>query len=465
MRVCRCAIVVSLFIWLGTGISAFGDSPTTARPEPGDHPMTLADLERLALQHNPTLVQAAAQSSAAQGRALQAGLYPNPTIGYSGEEMGVEGSAGQQGIFVDQLIVTGGKLRYSRATYMHEVTQMNWQAVAQQYRVINGIRMRFYRALALGRLVSVRTDLLKIAQEAVTTTEEMVNVGQANRPDLLAARVEARRQRVGLQTAENRHWGAWQELIAFVGCPDLPSRRLQGDLEQAGQTYEWASTLAHLLEASPEVQVARAKAARARCALAREQVEPIPNLNVRAATQYNDETNDQQASVEVGLRLPIFDRNQGNIRAAEADVTRADAEAARVELALRRRLAEVFARYQSALNAVQEYQKHILPETRESYQLYAESFRARRAAWPQVLVAQRTYFQSAVEYVEALVELRRLEVAISGLLLVDGLEEPPGPEREGGERISADRQLEEALDRPIGRRMPDERAGNEPRMD
>jgi hypothetical protein len=95
----------------------------------------------------------------------------------------------------------------------------------------------------------------------------------------------------------------------------------------------------------------------------------------------------------------------------------------------------------------------------------AESFRARRAAWPQVLVAQRTYFQSAVEYVEALVELRRLEVAIGGLLLVDGLEEPPGPEREGGERISADRQLEEALDRPIGRRMPDERAGNEPRMD
>lgn len=73
MRVCRCAIVVSLFIWLGTGISAFGDSPTTARPEPGDHPMTLADLERLALQHNPTLVQAAAQSSAAQGRAAPGG--------------------------------------------------------------------------------------------------------------------------------------------------------------------------------------------------------------------------------------------------------------------------------------------------------------------------------------------------------------------------------------------------------
>jgi len=43
-----------------------------------------------------------------------------------------------------------------------------------------------------------------------------------------------------------------------------------------------------------------------------------------------------------------------------------------------------------------------------------------------VLVAQRTYFQISVDYVEALDEMRRAEVAILGLLLVDGLEEPPG---------------------------------------
>ncbi|MDA1230055.1 MAG: hypothetical protein O2856_04715 [Planctomycetota bacterium] len=49
----------------------------------------------------------------------------------------------------------------------------------------------------------------------------------------------------------------------------------------------------------------------------------------------------------------------------------------------------------------------------------------------QVLIAQRDDFQSRVEYVEALAELRRLEVSIRGLLLVDGLDEPPGPAGEG----------------------------------
>lgn len=167
----------------------------------------------------------------------------------------------------------------------------------------------------------------------------------------------------------------------------------------------------------------------------------------------------------MGLRLPIFDRNQGNIRAAEADVTRADAEAARVELALRRPVGRGLCPLPVGTECRSRVSEaHSAGNPRILSALCRELPRpggrpGRKCWWPSA------YFQSAVEYVEALVELRRLEVAISGLLLVDGLEEPPGPEREGGERISADRQLEEALDRPIGRRMPDERAGNEPRMD
>jgi outer membrane protein TolC len=64
----------------------------------------------LASEHNPTLLQASANIEAAQGRALQAGLYPNPTVGYAGERIGAAGTAGEmQGFFIDQTIVTAGK--------------------------------------------------------------------------------------------------------------------------------------------------------------------------------------------------------------------------------------------------------------------------------------------------------------------------------------------------------------------
>ena len=56
------------------------------------------------------------------GRAVQAGLYPNPTVGYEADRIGAAGTAGEmQGAFIDQTIVAAGKLRLSRAKYAHEV--------------------------------------------------------------------------------------------------------------------------------------------------------------------------------------------------------------------------------------------------------------------------------------------------------------------------------------------------------
>src|SRR5882672_689518 len=49
--------------------------------------LRLEDLERIALQNNPTAAQADAAIRAAEGRRAQAGLMPNPIIGYAGEEL------------------------------------------------------------------------------------------------------------------------------------------------------------------------------------------------------------------------------------------------------------------------------------------------------------------------------------------------------------------------------------------
>ena len=80
---------------------------------------------------------------------------------------------------------------------------------------------------------------------------------------------------------------------------------------------------------------------------------------------------------------------------------------------------------------VDEYRAEILPKAKEAYELLLDSFRKRRAAWPQVLVAARNYAEFNVDYLEALHDLRWAEVEIKGLLLVDGLTAPPGPSPQG----------------------------------
>ena len=105
---------------------------------------------------------------------------------------------------------------------------MEAQAQAQQFRVVNGVRVRFYQLLAMQQLLDIRAELLKVAQDIVTTAEELVNVGQANKPDVLQARIEARQERVGLENARTLYLAAWQQLAAFVGEPCLPPGPLEG---------------------------------------------------------------------------------------------------------------------------------------------------------------------------------------------------------------------------------------------
>src|SRR5437870_5769304 len=86
--------------------------PVGALPEPAQgpdgHPLTLSDLQSLALTNNPTIRQAAFAVEGARGVALQAGLYPNPSAGYQADTVGTAGGAGYQGAFIEQLIKTGG---------------------------------------------------------------------------------------------------------------------------------------------------------------------------------------------------------------------------------------------------------------------------------------------------------------------------------------------------------------------
>src|SRR5579884_1423133 len=74
------------------------------QPGPNGQPLTLADLQKMALSNSPLIRQAASDVEAAKGAVIQAGAYPNPNFGYEGDTAGTGGTAGYQGVFVEQTI-------------------------------------------------------------------------------------------------------------------------------------------------------------------------------------------------------------------------------------------------------------------------------------------------------------------------------------------------------------------------
>ena len=90
-----------------------------AKRSPDGGAYSLSDLQQIALRFNPLIRQAHQDIETMRGQALQAGLYPNPIIGSEASTAGQgdtsgNRSPGQQGGFIEQTIVTAGKLTISR---------------------------------------------------------------------------------------------------------------------------------------------------------------------------------------------------------------------------------------------------------------------------------------------------------------------------------------------------------------
>jgi cobalt-zinc-cadmium efflux system outer membrane protein len=382
---------------------------------------SLQELERRTLEKNPALAQAEAVIRAADARRVQAGLLPNPVVGYTAEDVPVDDtSEGKHGVFIAQEIPLGGKLRLSRKVLEQDLAQTRSAAEAQRLLLVSEVRRLYYRTLAAQTRVDLRERLAHLTSEAVEITKQLYNTGAADAPDQLAVENEALMRAADLSAARIELDQTWAVLRALVADPDLQPGRVSGDLAQIPE-IDRAEARDRLLQQSPELQVARARAARAEAALARAKAERIPDLEIEAgvrqprgnAPRASDE---REAFADIGFRLPIFNRNQGGIAAAEAELARAQLEEQRVRLELEGRFAEIFGRYRQAAQRAQTYREGVLDRSRLAYRQYLEQYQQMMAAYPQVLITERTLIQTEEAYVDTLAQAWDASVSLQTLL-------------------------------------------------
>jgi outer membrane protein, heavy metal efflux system len=402
------------------GIPGIRDTSATI-PSGDPARITLDELQQIALANNPTLSQAGARVRALQGKQVQVGLYPNPVIGYIGDEMGNEGTAGQQGGFLKQEIVTNGKRGLSRSTVGHEINQAEYTMQVQRWRILNDVSAGGYEVLVAQRTVELDDQLVRIGEAGMKAAENMMKAKEVSRVDLLQARVEANSAKLQLDNARNQYMAAWRKLAVIIGMPDLGPKSLEDELEQELPPLTWNESLTRLMAESPELAQARAGLERARCNLARECAERIPNVDLEGGVRYNNASRDPVATFQIGVPLQLYNRNQGNIAKAQAELSASGSEVRRVELELQARLTETYQRYTSASQQVQRYVKDILPDAKQSLEIVRIGYEQGEFGYLELLTAQRTYFRVNLAYVESLREYWINRVRIEGMLMTGGL--------------------------------------------
>lgn len=400
--------------------------PAEAVLEPIPHRGTsIAVLEQLALQNNPTVQQAAHAAEALRGKYVQVGLRPNPEVGYVGEEINDEGTLGQQGAFFSQKFITGGKLHLNRNVVGHEIAAAEFAWQAQSMRVTNDVRAAAYRVLAAQRKAELIGELVRIGAEGRKAAEDLLRAKEVSKVDVLQARVEENSARMELENAQKDYLAKWREMAVTVGMPDLETAPITDRLTSDLPELTWEQSVAQLLENSPELARAYAQIERANCDVARQCAGQVPDFDVEAAVRHNLASDETVASVRVGVPLQLFDSNQGNIHRAQAELTAAHQEARRVELELQKRLAGAFNQYAVAKTRAERYKKSILPDAGASLELLRDGYRQGEYSYLDLLTAQRTFFRVNLAYVESLRDVWISSVAIDGLLLTGGLDAAP----------------------------------------
>ncbi len=392
--------------------------------------LRLEDLERMALEANPTIGQAKALVDAAAGRAQQAGMWPNPTIGANGEHVSKVTGGGAIGGFVEQRFITAGKLGLDRKIAQQDQAVYAEHQNAQKQRLLNSVRTLYYQGLGDQLLIQVRTDLANLATRAVVVSQEMANVGQADKPDLLSAETESERIQLELVSARNARDRTWRQLAAVLNNPALKPVTLEGNLEEIPM-LDADQALESIYRDSPELRAVEVAVRQSEFSVRRAEVEKIPNLFIRGGLRNNREFGEVgplgptrrrglEGIFDVGVEIPIFNRNQGGVKAAKAGAEYARLEVLRTKLSLRARLASEYKDYRDAAAAVERYRTRILPKARQAYDMYLANFRQMAGAYPQALIAQRNLFQFQDSYVAALVNTWQRAIEIQGLLLGGG---------------------------------------------
>jgi outer membrane protein, heavy metal efflux system len=394
-----------------------------APPPPG----SVDDFVKLAVERNPRLARAAIAIDAARGRHLQAGLYPNPDVAIAWDEIGDRTAVG--GILtaprVTQTIVTGRKLTLAQAVAAREVDQAALELIAERYAVVGSVRATFFEALALQRRADILAELVKLADESVAGGKTLLDAERIARLDYIQLEVERERFRAELQAVRRELPNVYRRLAAVAGDPSAVPGAVAGSFDGLPD-YDADAVLEAVLLTHPQVRSARVGVDRAQAAVRRAEVEPIPNVTAYAGFVRQFENRSYDGATGLSAPIPVWNRNQGNIRAARAELGMAVQAVGQAENELAARVAAAFQTYAAARERARLYREELLPRADETYKLSLTAFKGGQFEYLRVIQSQRAVAEARLELNRSQGEAWRAAAELSGLLLEEWWPNPPG---------------------------------------
>lgn len=379
--------------------------------------LTLAEAERLAAKHHPAITEALAKWNAAEHRAVQAGLRPNPNlvVGTEGTPLSSKAYNGDYLIGVSQRIRLNGTGRLKKEIAASERQQAVLKFAAAERKVRQQVRGAFATALFAQASEQLFTDRIDILTTNAGLVKALVSAGESV-PELAeVAHAELDHEELDLGEARALKERAFIALATAVGQTNLVVNHVAGelsaelgleDLRKAGSQLD---QLPGLLAAGSEVEAMELRAKLARASR-------IPSLNLGLMYRRSQASRRNAVDIEAAVSLPLFDDKKAATKAFEEDANAARARTESLRQAAAATLAKLHSEMKSAVIRATHIRDEILPHQQKILERRQALFEAGETSRLDYESARLKFTEEERHYLSNLHEAHRLWAELTPFL-------------------------------------------------
>lgn len=409
MNVRFVAPIVCVIVTLATFHLGSAQQPRASSPAP----LTLDEAIRQALDRNRELVVARREVDVTRGRLLQARRYPfNP-------ELSVEGSGGQaRGREERERRTVGGgraglsqviEIRGQRGLRIQgaeaDLGRAEWALRDREREVMAATTRAFVDLLNAQERLALARELLDLARGLKETADRLVEAGDVPELDALRAAVELRRAANRVTQDEAAVATAVRALALLVGAPPDLVIQATGPLLLPAVPGTLEEMLGRAATERPDLRASEAATESARAALRLIQAErfiPAVTLSGSYGEDLEFDARARTGILALSVPLPLWNRRDGDVKAAEAEVARLEADRERLRAEIAKDVATAYRQFTAATQVVEEYVQRILPGQEQAARLIREGYRQGEFRLTEALLAQRDLFEARSAYLEAI---------------------------------------------------------------
>ena len=396
----------------------FGAS-VSARSQTSSDPLTAEDAVREALAATRDLQAARFTIDVVRGGLLQAGRLQNPQIALAFADdfaFQAEGERTASAGLAQSFPVTA-RLAREKDVASKDVAIAEAEVRDFVRRLVAEVQSTFFSVRALDEQLGVNTQLVASVREVEDTTARRVDAAEASPAEVGLLRIQRLRLEQDAQRLIRERDVAAAALVRLLGRESPAGMTLVGELDPGILS---APPLARDSGVRPDLEAAGREIERADSARDLARAEVLEDWTVGLGWERDRQVFDAPIGVKrddflsfgVTVPLPIWNRQQGRIGAAEAERRRSrrsrDALVLRIEEEIRAAEASV----RTLRTSVDAYTEQILPEATRTRALFERGYRQGLVGIAELLQAQSQYNESRALYFELLGDLRQAAIEL-----------------------------------------------------